>query len=243
MRRWTVLLLAVLLTVSMTGCGSNRPGAGESGHGTPSDKNSILYHGDIRIETLPLTAFDTVVQEQLDQATTSSGMRLFVETDVKRLAEGKKAGIRMDYIGELSWAQTIFARRLSAPVNGSVTEEVMIDPTTQPLTAYDGIRFWVDVKRPAGKEAMNLELIFFMGHWTTYRVMYQYSVFLPEGDYTGYITVPFGEMVSGYDTETKVCDKENIDYFAFKLVASKKQVAGIQISVSDFSAYREVFWD
>lgn len=243
MRRWIVLLVTVLSTISLMGCDDSNSGFGGKGDGTSSDKSSILYHGDISIETLPLTSFDSVTQEQLDQATTSSGMRLFIETEATRLAENKKTGILLDYIGELSWAQTILAKRLNTPVNGSVTEELMIDPTTQPLTAYDGIRFWVDVKRPAGKETMNLEFIFFMGHWTTYRVMYQYSVFLPEGDYTGYITVPFNEMVSGYDTDTKMCDKENIDYFAFKLVASRAQVAGIQITVSDFSAYREVFWE
>ena len=234
----------------MAGCkgassASDTPGgsaAGESSQPSSVDANSILFHGDVTTEYISLTNLNAVSQDLLDRTITSSGMRLKSTTDASLLAENAKSGILMDYIGQLSWAQTILGQKLDKPNASGVKEGVLIDPSEEPLTSYDGVRFWANVKRPAGKETMHLQLIFFMGYWSTYRAGYQYSIILPDGDFEGYLTIPFDEMVNEYDTSTKACNKETIDYFAFKLVATKNEVVGVQIAVSDFSAYREVFW-
>lgn len=196
---------------------------------------------DLRMDYLRLSNMDMVTQELLDQSIKTATLKLTPTADPSLLGPGAAAGIRFHFTGNTTWEQVILAKKRAEPLSNGISEEVLIDPVEGSLNAYEGIRFYCSLERAEGRRTALTKLRFTMGAWSSgYRTMYEYTYIFPEGDYAGYIEIPFADMVNGYN-QNPGCDKNTIDYFSFN-VSTEGSLEDMQLCVSDFEAYRQIFW-
>jgi hypothetical protein len=137
--------------------------------------------------------------------------------------------------------QVMFSEKLAEKLPNGLDEAVVLDPVDGSLAAYEGIRMYVKIKRPAGKTYSRLNMRFFNGSYSYYRQFSEITVTLPDGDYEGYIECPFSEFVSGYNKEVKANNKHDISFFGFN-ISMEGNPEGLEVYVSDFGAYREMYW-
>ena len=200
---------------------------------------SVLGKTDnLRMDYLSLPAIEEVTNEQLSQSIKNDAIKLSVTT--ANLGKGAKKGIKMEFIQNSTWGQAILAHKLETPLANGLTEEMLIDPVDGSLEAYQGIRFYLHLKRPNGRAYSICKFRLMFGAFYNYRSIYEKSVIIPDGDYDGYIDIPFAEMQNGYNQKPGA-SVSKIDYFGFN-VSLEGSIEGAEVTVSDFMAYREMFW-
>lgn len=196
---------------------------------------------DIRMDYKPLPDIESITAEQIAKCMLADGTVVTTTTDPACKAKGAKVAIKLGVNKNKNSGQVIFAEKLKEKLPNGLDEAVVLDPVDGSLAAYEGIRYYVKVKRPEGKKYSELKLRFFFGSYSYYRSMYEHTVTLPDGDFEGYITVPFAEMNNGYNPEKLGASVGNIMYFAFNFNL-EGNCEGLELYVSDFQAYREMYW-
>ncbi len=196
---------------------------------------------DVRMDYKPLPDIESITDAQIAKCMLADGTVVTTTTDPACKAKGAKAAIKLGVNKNKNSGQVIFAEKLKEKLPNGLDEAVVLDPVDGSLAGYDGIRYYVKVKRPEGKKYSELKLRFFFGSYSYYRSMYEHTVTLPEGDFEGYITVPFAEMNNGYSPEKLGASVGNIMYFAFNFNL-EGNCEGLELYVSDFQAYREMYW-
>lgn len=205
-----------------------------------ANREVLANSNDLKTDTLSLPDIEQFTQEQLDKSIKSDGIKLSMSSDVSHLGEGAKKAIKMEFVQNVTWDQVVLAYKLDKPLANGLTEGILLDPVPESLEAYQGIRFYVDLNRPEGREYSICKLRFMFGSFSNYRSIYEYSCIMPDGDYKGYIDIPFNEMKNGYNQKIGA-SVTKIDYFGFN-VSLEGSVEGMEVYVSDFQAYREMFW-
>ena len=195
---------------------------------------------DLKVDYISLPNIEQLTQQQLDKAINSDAIKLSMSADSKHMSPNARKALKMEFTQNITWGQTILATKLDTPLANGLTEGILLDPVDDSLEAYQGIRFYVDFKRPEGREYSICKLRFMFGSFSNYRSIYEYSYVLPDGDYKGYIEVPFAEMKNGYNQKSGASVKK-IDYFGFN-VSLEGSIEGAEVYLSDFQAYREMFW-
>lgn len=264
-----LLILGVCIAVFLAGCGgadvTDKPidSTSSTNSSTQSEPNKVenspqgegnakdnAYDGvdrtvlgstdNLKLDYKKLPDIENITPEQIKKCMISDGMEVSVTKDAKYKAKDAKAAIKMTVVKNKASGQVIFAEKLKTPLSNGLDEAIVLDPVDGSLEGYEGIRFFLKVKRPEGKTYSELKLRFFFGSYSYYRSMYEYTTVLPEGDFEGYIEVPFDQMVNGYNGNTAV-SITNIAYFAFNM-ALEGNAEGLEAYVSDFQAYRELYW-
>ena len=206
------------------------------------DRKTLGSKEDVRMDYKPLPDIESITDAQIAKCMLSDGAVVTTTTDPAYKAKGAKAAIKMTVNKNKAAGQVIFAEKLKQKLPNGLDEAIVLDPVDGSLAGYDGIRYYVKVKRPEGKKYSELKLRFFFGSYSYYRSMYEYTSTLPEGDFEGYIEVPFAEMNNGYKPEMLGASVGNIAYFAFNYNL-EGNAEGLEIYVSDFQAYREMYWE
>lgn len=204
------------------------------------ERTVLASKNQLKMDCKKLPDIEGITQEQINKCMLSDGMVVTVTNSSEFKAKDAKAAIKMTVNKNKGSGQVIFAEKLAKPLSNGLDEAIVLDPVDGSLEGYEGIRYYVKVKRPEGKKYSELKLRFFFGSYSYYRSMYEYTTTLPDGDFEGYITVPFSEMVNGYNGNTAV-SITNIAYFAFNMNL-EGNAEGLEIYVSDFQAYRELYW-
>ncbi len=265
-----LLLLGICIAVFLSGCSGadtaqSEPSASNSS--IPSEQSAVetasqdtadisgnakdnAYDGvdrtvlgsidQLKTDYKKLPDIENITQAQIDKCMLSDGMAVSVTKDAKYKAKGANAAIKMTVVKNKAAGQVIFAEKLKEPLANGLDEAIVLDPVDGSLEGYEGIRFYLKLKRPEGKTYSELKLRFFFGSYSYYRSMYEYTVVLPDGDFDGYVEVPFDEMVNGYNGK-KAVSITNIAYFAFN-ISLEGNAEGLEAYVSDFQAYRELYW-
>ena len=224
--------------------------ASQSSADIPGNEKDNAYDGvertvlgsidQLKTDYKKLPDIENITQAQIDKCMISDGMQVSVTKDARYKAKGANAAIKMTVVKNKASGQVIFAEKLKEPLSNGLDEAIVLDPVDGSLEGYEGIRFYLKLKRPEGKTYSELKLRFFFGSYSYYRSMYEYTTVLPDGDFEGYIEVPFDEMVNGYNG-TKAVSITNIAYFAFNILL-EGNAEGLEAYVSDFQAYRELYW-
>lgn len=204
------------------------------------DRNVLASKDQLKMDYKKLPDIEGITPAQIKKCMLSDGMEVSVTKSSEYKAKGAKAAIKMTVNKNKSSGQVIFAEKLAEPLPNGLDEAIVLDPVDGSLEGYEGIRYYVKVKRPEGKQYSELKLRFFFGSYSYYRSSYEYTVSLPDGDFEGYITVPFEEMVNSYNG-TPGAKITNIAFFAFN-INLEGNAEGLEVYVSDFEAYRELYW-
>lgn len=185
-------------------------------------------------EYLPQTALFAADNGRLADAEKTPGASVENHSDTAHLPEGADRGMRLSFNGN-NWGQILLFHLEDGK------EATLVDPCPDPLSDYDGLQLWLEIKPDAGGGVPD-ELIFIFGNWTYgYRDMFEYHYAVPDGGYTGYIEMPFSEMINAYPPNDKYYNADLIDFIGFKVV-SGATIQNADIYMADLSAYREVFW-
>ena len=264
-----LLILGVCMAVFLAGCGgtnvTDKPddtvtSENSSTQSEPSaDVNSTQVAGNakdnaydgvdrtvlgsadkLKTDFKRLPDIESITPAQIAKCMISDGCEVSVTKDAKYKAKGADAAIKMTVVKNKASGQVIFAEKLKEKLANGLDEAIVLDPVDGSLEGYEGIRFYLKLKRPEGKKYSELKLRFFFGSYSYYRSMYEYTVTLPDGDYDDYIEVPFDQMVNGYNGNTAV-SITNIAYFAFNITL-EGNAEGLEAYFSDFAAYRELYW-
>jgi len=187
-----------------------------------------------------LPDIEKITQAQIDKCMLADGTVVSVTDSPEHKSPNADAAIKITVNKNKSSAQVIFAEKLAEPLSNGLDEAIVLDPVDGSLEGYEGIRYYLKVKRPEGKKYSELKVRFFFGGYSYYRSMYEHTVTLPSGDFEGYIDVPFDEMVNGYNGN-KAVSITNIAYFAFN-IQLEGNAEDLEFYVSDFQAYRELYW-
>lgn len=198
------------------------------------DRNVLGSATDIRRDIKALPAMVTITPEQI--AKCMGGQMASVVTGKEYAAPGQTKAIKLSGAG-----QVMFSEKLAEKLPNGLDEAVVLDPVDGSLAAYEGIRMYIKIKRPAGKTYSRINMRFFNGSYSYYRQFSEITVTLPDGDYEGYIECPFSEFVSGYNKEVKANNKHDISFFGFN-ISMEGNPEGLEVYVSDFGAYREMYW-
>lgn len=205
------------------------------------DREVLGSKDKLKTDLKPLPDIENLTEAQLAKCMISAGTKVSMTKDAAYKAKDAKAAIKFEFLENRVSGQAIFAEKLAEKLPNGLDEAIVLDPVDGSLEGYEGIRYYVKVKRPEGKAYSEMKMRFFFGSYSYYRSMYEYTTVLPDGDFEGYIYVPFNEMVSGYDTSKKAVSIANIAYFAFN-VQLEGNIQGTEVYVSDFAAYREMYW-
>lgn len=208
-----------------------------------SVNRSVLADVDeLKLDVKRLPNIEKITAEQISKCMITEDMPVTTTTDPAFKANGADAALKFTFNKNMGGGQAIFAEKLKEKLPNGLDEAVVLDPVDEmSLSDYEGIRYYAKIKRPDGKKYSKLTIRFFFGTYSYYRLMYQYTSTVPEGDFEGYIYVPFNEMVSGYDNTKKACNTNNIAFFAFN-IALEGNAEGLEVYLSDFGAYRDKFW-
>lgn len=204
------------------------------------NREVLAGSGDLKMDYISLPNIEGLTDEQIGKAINSDAIKLSMVADPNHMGKGAKKALKLEFTQNITWGQTILAYELDEPLANGLKEGILLDPVDESLEAYQGIRFYVDFKRPAGREYSLCKLRFMFGSFSNYRSIYEYSYVMPDGDYKGYIDIPFDQMKNGYNQKTGVSVKK-IDYFGFN-VSLEGSIEGAEVYLSDFQAYREMFW-
>lgn len=204
------------------------------------DRTVLGSIDQLKMDYKKLPDIEGITPAQIEKCMLSDGMEVSVTKDPAFKAPDATAAIKMTVNKNKASGQVIFAEKLKEPLSNGLDEAIVLDPVDGSLEGYEGIRYFVKVKRPEGKKYSELKIRFFFGSYSYYRSMYEYTVTLPDGDFEGYIDVPFKEMVNGYNGNTAV-SITNIAYFAFN-IQLEGNAEDLEVYVSDFQAYRELYW-
>ncbi len=205
------------------------------------NRTTLGSKADVRMDYKPLPDIENITADQIAKCMLADGTVVTTTTDPACKAKGAKAAIKLGVNKNKNSGQVIFAEKLKEKLPNGLDEAIVLDPVEGSLAAYEGIRYYVKVKRPEGKKYSELKLRFFFGKYTYYRSMYEYTVTLPEGDFEGYIDVPFAKMNNGYNPEKLGAAVGDIMYFAFNFNL-EGNAEGLELYVPDFQAYREMYW-
>lgn len=204
------------------------------------NRDVLAKSDDLKTDTLPLPDIEQLTKKQIDKSIKSDGIKISMSSDSSHLGKGAKKAIKFEFDKNVTWGQVIFAEKLEKPLANGLTEGVLLDPVPESLEAYQGIRFYVDLNRPEGREYSICKLRFMFGSFSNYRSIYEYSYIMPDGDYKGYIEIPFKDMKNGYNQKIGA-SVTKIDYFGFN-ISLEGSVEGMEVYLSDFMASREMFW-
>ncbi len=262
-----LLILGMCFAVLLVGCGetdvSSNPKKGEttvnssmlneqteSENHTASSVPENSYDGidrevlgsidNLKMDYKRLPDIESITPAQIEKCMKADGTVVSVTKASEYKSPNADAAIKITVDKNKSSGQIIFAEKLKEPLSNGLDEAIVLDPVDGSLEGYEGIRYYLKVKRPEGKKYSELKVRFFFGSYSYYRSMYEYTVTLPDGDFEGYVTVPFDEMVNGYNGKTAV-SITNIAYFAFN-IQLEGNAEGLEAYVSDFQAYRELYW-
>ncbi len=206
------------------------------------DRTVLASKDELKLDVKRLPNIEKITAEQIAKCMITEDMPVTITTDPAFKAKDADAALKFTFNKNMGGGQAIFAEKLKEKLPNGLDEAVVLDPVDEmSLSDYEGIRYYAKIKRPDGKKYSQLTIRFFFGTYSYYRLMYQYTSTVPEGDFEGYIYVPFEEMVSGYNTEKKACNTNNISFFAFN-IALEGNAEGLEVYLSDFGAYREKFW-
>ncbi|MBR7133182.1 MAG: hypothetical protein IKD04_06575 [Clostridia bacterium] len=205
------------------------------------DRTVLATPDELELDVKRLPNIESITAEQIAKCMITPEMPVTTVTDSAYKAKGADAALKFIFSTNMGGGQALFAEKLKEPLSNGLDEAVVLDPVDESLSDYEGIRYYAKIKRPEGKKYSQLTIRFIFGTYSYYRLMYQYTTTLPEGDFEGYIYVPFDEMVSGYNTEKKACNPNNISFFGFN-IALEGNAEGLEVYLSDFGAYREKFW-
>ena len=262
-----LLILGLSLSLMLVGCGENdNASSTESTNKTIVSANSSINdeqvensntskventYQDVDREVLAspdqlkkdykrLPEIEGITKEQIDKCMIADGTVVSVTDSPEYKSPGADKAIKITVNKNKSSAQVIFAEKLKEPLANGLDEAIVLDPVDGSLEGYEGIRFFLKVKRPEGKTHSELKIRFFFGSYSYYRSMYEYTTVLPSGDYEGYVEVPFDEMLNGYNGN-KAVSITNIAYFAFN-IQLEGNAENLETYISDFQAYRELYW-
>lgn len=259
-----LLILGICLSLLLVGCGlkdSSSSSENESStvnssinsekvdnSNTSKSENSykdvereVLASPDqLKKDYLRLPAIEGITQEQINKCMVADGTVVSVTKSPEHKSPNADSAIKITVNKNKSSAQIIFAEKLKEPLSNGLDEAIVLDPVDGSLEGYEGIRYYLKVKRPEGKKYSELKVRFFFGGYSYYRSMYEYTTTLPAGDFEGYVEIPFDEMINGYNGN-KAVSITNIAYFAFN-IQLEGNAEDLEFYVSDFQAYRELYW-
>lgn len=212
----------------------------------PGDKTIIVGKDALKRELVRLPDFENMTTQMIEDAVyTDDALRVSMVKEREFLAPDATAALKMKFYGG-KYGQFVGMRGLDEPAPDGANEEVVLDPVPETLEPYEGIRFWLNVV-PNTDNQPGFEVVFFMGalangdNNTKYRTMYQCTASVPPGGYRGYVEFPFEDFTNYYNGQ-KAVNQKSIDYFAVKLTADNENTAGVDVYVSGFQAYRDIFW-
>jgi len=215
------------------------------GNGTGST-SIIVGKNALRREQVRLPEFEQMTTDMImDAVYNDDAVRVSMVKEREFLASDAVAALKIKCYGG-KYGQFISMRGLDQTSPDGANEEVVHDPVPDTLEAYEGIRFWLNIV-PNTENKPGFEVVFFMGtlangdNNTKYRSMYECKVTVPPGGYRGYVEFPFEEFTNYYNGQ-KAVNKRAVDYFAVKLTADNENIAGVDVYVSGFQAYRDIFW-
>lgn len=191
--------------------------------------------GQTKEENKKLPALFDISEAELKSSVITNTMKVSFSTDAKHLPEGAKKAIKMS-INNSNWGQLLCFKSVGGK------ETTIVDPCPEPLSEYDGLRLWVDLKPAETGGALPEEIVFILGNWTYgYRDMFEFHYKVPAGGVKDYIALPFADMINGYEPHDKYYNADLIDFIGIK-VAGEATLKNVDLYIADLSAYSEVFW-
>ena len=188
-----------------------------------------------------LDAFEKATQTQLDSMIKNSAITASVNTDIAHCPQGVTSSIKLQYdhtkgqgYGQLLGFQT--------------DKQILLDPVTQPLEGYEGLRFWISISGDEWGQGFDT-LVLILGDWSWgYRTDFRKRIAIDPKGFTGYIDVKFSELVDNYydaanDTTgagPSTLPPNNIDYIGLQLEKTNGCYLPVDAYVSDIKAYKTV---